>query len=202
VIQRRYENNLIINKRILSSSNKRKIFGILFLGSLLSITLLVIFEIQTTNASPAVINPSAATNTNVTKLVESEGIVPLIPQTVPEIVRVGDRFNLAAAGFNYSPHTVQIPDGGCIPTGLSATFDKNVVVNPSGIQFPLCHQDILTPAKTIPVIAGWPSENYTATAPGITNATLHLVYRIQNDDNSTSLHQYDTPFQFVIVPRT
>jgi hypothetical protein len=161
---------------------------------------LVIFEIQTTNASSAVLNSSAATNNNVTKIVESEGIVPLSPETVPEIVQVGDRFNIAASIFNYSPDTAIIPDGGCSPTGLSATFDKNVEVNPSGIQFLLCHQDTLTPAKTIPVIAGWPSENYTATSPGVTNATLHLVYRLQNDNNSTSLHQYDTPFQFVIVP--
>ena len=120
---------------------------------------------------------------------------------MPEIVQVGDRFNIAARVVNYSPDTAIIPDGGCSPTGLSATFDKNVEVNPSGIQFLICHQDTLTPAKTIPVIAGWPSENYTATSPGITNATLHLVYRIQNEDNSSSsLHQYDTPFQFVIVP--
>jgi DDE family transposase len=33
-------------------------------------------------------------------------------------------------------------------------------------------------------------------------STEPLVYKIQNDDNSSSPHQYDTPFQFVIVPRT
>ena len=188
---------MAINKKILdSSAYERKIFVILFLGSVLSISPLVIFDVQTSNASPA-----AATNNSITKVVESEGIGPLSPQTVPEIVQVGDRFNIVARVFNYSPNTAVIPDGGCSPTGLSATFDKNVDVNPSVIQFPLCHQDTLTPAKTIPVIAGWPSENYTATSPGITNATLHLVYGIQNDDtNSSSLHQYDKVFQFVIVP--
>ena len=67
--------------------------------------------------------------------------------------------------FLIFPDTAIIPDGGCSPTGLSATLDKNVDVNPSGIQFPLCHQDSLHPADTIPVIAGWPSENYTATSP-------------------------------------
>ncbi len=120
---------------------------------------------------------------------------------MPEIVQVGDRFNIAARVLNYSPDTAIIPDGGCSPTGLSATFDKNVDVKP-GVQFIECHQDTLYSADTISLIAGWPSENYTATSPGITNATLHLVYRIQNEDNSTSLYQYDTPFQFVIVPRT
>jgi hypothetical protein len=194
---------MAMNKKILNSSNERKIFVILFLflGSVLSISSLVIFDIQTSNASTAVLNSSAATNNNITKAVESEGIVPLSPQVVPEIVHVGDQFNIVAKIFNYSPHTAIIPDGGCSPTGLSATFDKNVKVNPTGIQFILCHQDTLKPAKTIPVIAGWPSENYTATSPGITNATLHLLYRIQNDNNnSSSLHQYDKAFQFVIVP--
>jgi hypothetical protein len=122
---------------------------------------------------------------------------------VPEIVRVGDRFSITAAIFNYSPYTAIIPDGGCSPTGLSATFDNNVDVSPSGIQFPLCHQDTLTPAKTIPLTAGPLAEIYTATSPGETNATLHPVYRIQNEDNSTSsLRQFDREFQFVIVPRT
>jgi hypothetical protein len=193
-----------MNKKISISSDEGKIFFVILLvGSVLSISPLVIFDIQTSNASPAVGNPSAATNNNITKVSESEGIVPLSPQTVPEIVQVGDRFNIASRVFNYSPDTVVIPDGGCSPTGLSVTFENNVDVNPSGIQFLSCHQDTLTPAKTIPVIAGWPLENYTATSPGITNATLHLVYSIQNDDtNSTSLHQYDQEFQFVIVPRT
>lgn len=157
-------------------------------------------DIKTSDASPAVLNSSAPTNKNITKVVESEGIVPLSPQVVPEIVHVGDQFNIVARVFNYDG-TAIVPDGGCTPPGLSATFDKNVKVNPTGIQFYLCLQETLKPAKTIPVIAGWPSENYTATSPGITNATLHLLYRIQNDNNnSSSLHQYDKAFQFVIVP--
>jgi hypothetical protein len=190
---------MIVNKKILKRSSSRKIFVLLFLGSVLSVIPLITFEVKISTASPAVTNSSATSN-NVTVVSESEGVVPLSPHTVPEIVQVGDRFNIAARVYSYT-YSVTIPDGGCNPTGLSATFDKNVDVKP-GVQFVLCHQDTLDPANTIPVIAGWPSENYTATSPGITNATLHLVYKIQNDDNISSLHQYDTPFQSVIVPQT
>ena len=132
-------------------------------------------------------------------IVESEGIVPVGIHTEPSLVHVGDRFSIDASIFNYSPLFVQIPDGGCSPTGLTATFDSNVVVSP-GAQFIVCYEDSLTPAQTISARAGWPSENYTATTPGLTNATLHLVYSVVGDDNQTELRQYDTEFQFTIVP--
>ena len=101
--------------------------------------------------------------------------------------------------FNYSPYLVRIPDGGCSPTGLSATFDDNVALSP-GAQFITCYQEVLAPAGLIAARAGWPSENYTATNEGLTNATLHLVYGIVDDNNQTKLRQYDTEFQFTILP--
>jgi hypothetical protein len=193
---------MITSNKILDTFKETKLILVILLTvSILTISTLVTFDIPTSNASPAAINSSSAANNSITKLVESEGIVPISPQTVPEIIRVGDRFNIAASIVNYSPYIAVIPDGGCSPTGLSVTFENNVDVSPSGIQFLICNQETLTPGKTIPVIAGWPSENYTAISPGLTNATLHLLYSIQNNNtNSTSLHQYDQAFQFVIVP--
>jgi hypothetical protein len=190
------------NKERLESFQQRLLLVALFLVPMLLVNPFTIFGVQTSNATPAVVNSTSVASNN-TITVESEGIVTFNPQTVPEIVRVGDRFGITATIFNYSPYTVIIPDGGCSPTGLSATFDKNVEVMPSGIQFPVCHEDTLMPAKTMPLTAGSLSEIYTARSPGETNATLHLIYKIQNEDNSTSsLRQFNHEFQFVIVPNT
>jgi hypothetical protein len=54
---------------------------------------------------------------------------------VPEIVQMGDRFNIAARVVNYSPDTAIIPDGGCSPTRLSVTFDKNAEVTQAEYNF-------------------------------------------------------------------
>jgi hypothetical protein len=163
---------------------------------ILCIGFLLSSEISIGYASSSVDSPT--TGRNIT-IVDSEGIVPVGIQTEPSVVRVGDSFNIDASIFNYSPLFVRIPDGGCSPTGLSATFDGNVAVSP-GAQFVTCYQDALAPAGLISTTAGWPYENYTATSPGLTNATLHLVYSIVGDNNNTEVRQYDREFQFTIVP--
>ncbi len=170
---------------------------VLCLIALASISLSTSLMTTTTNASISPLGGSNQ-NSNIT-IVESEGIVPVDIHTEPSVLRVGDRFSINAEIFNYSPHFATIPDSGCSPTGLSATFDSHVDVS-SGVQFVTCHQDILAPAGLMASVAGWPSENYTATSPGITNATLHLVYGITNDNNSTEYRQYDTEYLFTILP--
>ena len=61
------------NNKILNSIHEMKVFFLLFIGSILSISPLI-FEIQTTNASPAVLNSSAAaTNNNVTTGTSARG---------------------------------------------------------------------------------------------------------------------------------
>lgn len=165
--------------------------------ALASIAISTSFTITTTNASTLPTGTSSHSST--ITIVESEGIVPVDIHTEPSVVRVGDRFSINAEIFNYSPHTVRIPDGGCSPTGFSATFDTNVAVAP-GAQFVRCHEDTLMPAELIASVAGWPSENYTATSPGMTNATLHLIYGILDDSNTTEYRQYETDYQFTILP--
>ena len=177
---------------------KEKSSFLLFIGAVLAISTLVIYDIPPINASLPATNTSAVNN-NIA-LVDSEGIVPFGVETEPPIVRVGDRFNIDAYIFNYSPLTVRIPDGGCSPTGLSATFDGNVAVEP-GAQFLQCYQDTLSPAETLATSAGWPLENYTATSPGLTNATLHLTYNVIGDNNQTEMRQSNQEFQFTIIPK-
>ena len=173
-----------------------KFYSLLFLGISL-FTVLLMCSINVGYASTLTVNSSGVTAN--TTIVDSEGIVPINVHTEPSIIHVGDRFNIHASIVNYSPMTAIIPDGGCSPTGLMATFDGNVAVE-QGAEFAVCYQNTLTPAKTLATSAGWPSENYTAISPGQTNATLHLSYRTISDDNQTQMRTYDQDFRFYIVP--
>lgn len=184
---------------MLLNTKDRRQFSRLYFTSLLGLILCVSFMLSCEYSfGYATSSDSPTTGRNIT-VVDSEGIVPVGIHTEPSVVRVGDTFNIDASIFNYSPLFVKIPDGGCSPTGLSATFDGNVAVSPGG-KFLVCHQLDLGPAKLIATSAGWPYENYTATSPGVTNATLHLVYSTVGDDNKTETRQYDREFQFTIVP--
>jgi hypothetical protein len=128
---------------------------------------------------------------------ENQNNIQLVdPQTQPSSIHVGDSFRLSVLVVNNSPNTIRFY-GGC-SSPLSASFDKNVVGVDSLVACLALTNITLKPGKNTTVTGPSSNISYTASAAGITNATLSFSYQIGENTSKT----ISKSFSFTISEKT
>ncbi len=118
------------------------------------------------------------------------------PQTQPSSIHVGDSFKLSVLVVNNSPDTIRFY-GGC-SSPLSASFDKNVVGVDNLVACLALTNITLKPGEKMTVAGPSSNISYTASATGITNATLSFSYQIGENTSKT----ISKTFSFTISEKT
>ena len=110
--------------------------------------------------------------------------------TKPSNVAVGNTLSIRATVFNNSSATIAFTNGTCNPP-LSIDFNKNVMMENQGIAFceALPQQVILKPGEKSTILSpNLSGIAYKAIAPGTTNATISLNYRIEIPTNKSQIN--------------
>ena len=104
-------------------------------------------------------------------------------QTNPKQVHVGDSFRINATIVNNSPNEISF-NGGC-QSPISATFDKNVVINQALGCLAIMNVQ-LKPGQNITVSGPSATNLYNANSPGSTNVNVTFSYQAGNKSNIVS----------------
>lgn len=110
--------------------------------------------------------------------------------TKPSNVAVGNTLSIRATVFNNSSATIAFTNGTCNPP-LSIDFNKNVMMENQGIAFcqALPQQVILKPGEKSTILSpNLSGIAYKAIAPGTTNATISLNYRVEIPTNKSQIN--------------
>jgi hypothetical protein len=126
--------------------------------------------------------------------------------TTPNIVHTGNNFTVNSTLINGLPNGIKILSFGC-GGPLKATFDKNVVVMPTGAA--ICFNpkpiSVLESHKHMLVSAPHVISVFKAISPGKTTANMGLEYQIQNNNKDTEFNKNEKtyvvsqPFIFTVT---
>lgn len=118
-------------------------------------------------------------------------------KTSPIFIPTGTNFKINATIINNSPNTIKFVGPTCGNSPLSATFDKNVHIHPSGIMTCLVLQIItLHPGEKAMVSGPNAHSIYTATGVGSTKANATFSY---TDEQGKIKNSVSNTFEFSIV---
>lgn len=105
--------------------------------------------------------------------------------TAPEMVTIGNTFQIYATVNNTNPWPITFHDGCTSPLAIS--FDKNVQIQ-NEIGCNAISSEVINPGQVVRVHGPSPGIVYNATAVGITNATITFSY--QNQGNNMNITTY------------
>lgn len=135
---------------------------------------------------------------------QAENVDILNPMVNPSTIRVGDTFAINATIVNNSNETISVQNS--CSGAFSAEFDSHVSVGLAKVCNWMPIQIILEPGKNITSSSLSSNLGYTATSPGIANATLTISYKIANK-TSPNLSFEPNPinvsksFQFTVLEK-
>lgn len=138
----------------------------------------------------------------VTPAHDVKGVKVLSVHTAPSKVAVGNTFGLRAIVFNNSTATISFANGTC-SSPLSITFNKNVMTEPKATTASCKAQQVtLKPGEQSPISSpNLSAITYTATAPGITNASMIFKYGAgPASSKSPTSDSYSRVYTFDIQP--
>ena len=118
--------------------------------------------------------------------------------TSPTTIHVGDTFEINATIVNNSPAIIYF-NGGCL-SPLSATFDKNVLVNPAMGCLALFNAN-LKPGENTTISGPGSNKLYFANSTGTTNVNVTFSYTDENKSEKTISQLYDFDIsQSAVIP--
>ena len=154
-------------------------------------TVLIIFSNDTVCAKPPVTIHEVATTVATTRVhSHMKGVKLLNIHTKPSSVAVGNTLSIRGTVFNNSSATITFTNGTCTPP-LSIDFNKNVMIENQGIAFceTLPQQVILKPGEKSSILSpNLSGIAYKAIAPGTTNATISLNYRVETPTSKSQIN--------------
>ena len=121
----------------------------------------------------------------------NDGVRLLATHTQPSALHVGNLFHIRTIVFNNSPGTISFIVGPC-DSALSATFDKNVLVNHgvgclAGAAVQLVK---LRPGGTAQVTGPSSGTTYQAVASGMTVASVTFHYQSSNGGSASAAKSF------------
>ncbi len=152
-----------------------------------AILLIITMCITTTTLSQNIY--AISTNKKVTGVILSD------IKTSPLVIHTKNNFKITATVINDSPNTIKFVGPICGNSPLTATFNKNVNIHPSGITKCMAIQMItLQPGEKATVTGPDNTFVYTATAIGKTKANVTFHYA----DEQGNKNSVNKSFEFTI----
>lgn len=137
-----------------------------------------------------------------TAVMHIKGIKVLRVHTVPSKVAVGTIFGIRGVVVNNSTSTITFTNGTCTPP-LTVTFNRNAASEPQTTHASCREQQVtLNPGGHSPILNSHLSGIiYSASSPGITNATLTFKYNVQAPTSKTPISDsISRVYSFNILP--